>query len=176
MRALSIIGMILSIIIIVASVAGMALGYVNYKNAVYSDFGEYGGYVRHFDPTPFLAGAGIGFVLLILSIIGMVASRKKTQPVVNVYNQQPAFQQQPQQQYHTPPQQQQHHTPPQQHHQPNIPPTPNPNQSTQQNTPVPPQNQPTGDIIAQLERLGKLKDQKLLTEDEFNDQKKKLLS
>jgi hypothetical protein len=45
----------------------------------------------------------------------------------------------------------------------------------QQQAPAPPAASGGGDMIAQLENLGRLKDQGILTEDEFAAQKQKLL-
>ncbi len=97
MRALSVIGMILSILIIVGSFLAMGAAYASHQNQMSDDFGQFGGYIRRFDYTPYIVGAVIGFVLLILSIIGMSVSKKKPQPIVNVYNQQPFHQQAPSQ-------------------------------------------------------------------------------
>ena len=45
----------------------------------------------------------------------------------------------------------------------------------QQAAPAPAAGGVTDDLVAQLERLGKLRDENVLTEEEFNAQKKKLL-
>lgn len=171
MRALSIIGMILSILIILICFLGYVAAYSQYRNAVYDDFGDYGGYIRHFDSKPYILGGGFGLALLIGSIIGMAASKKKPQPVVNVYNQQPHYQQ-PQQFHHHQPQH--HHQ--QYTHQPQKQPPQYPTVNATVQQPPSAQNPIAGmDITSQLEKLGKLKEQGLLSDQEFADAKRKLL-
>ena len=166
MRALSIISLIFGILIMLGSFVAMAAAYSAYRNDVYSDFGEFGGYIRHFSPGPYIGGIGFGFLLTLLGIIGIIATRKKPAPVVNVYQNTPV-----QPQYNQPPVNNTVH----QNSQAAAPPVFN-----QQNTPPvsTAQKAPalSSDVLDQLERLGKMKDAGILTDEEFSEQKKKLLS